>query len=745
MQSFQFQGENSNIQNINDIDTNLNDHPNSLNENPNLTHNLTHNNSNSKLDLLEMQDGHTLWKSLWNISISSNSPLGRFCHSCGYYKENLIFFGGLMPDAVLANECYLYHIPSAKWEHKKINISNTKLDSISAHALIIFEEHNEAILIGGSATSFSDIFVLDLVEWEWRKQRAITLEKLEIEDDMETGYYRNSENVDSENGVRIITKSVYPNPRTQHSTVQYGDNIIMFGGSGTNNDKLDDLWIFNRTRYEWEKPVTTGHKPEKRWGHDSARIGEYMYIFGGVVKSEKSPVQQMSDELFRFHIPTRTWSFIEWQQSFPIPVPRAAHTLSAFEDKLIILWGGDNNRYMKDLCVIDTNTFQVGRISFSSPIPRCSHTATVVDSFLYVLGGCSMESGYPRVYKDLYVVSLRAVIQRLKFPSIAYSNSQYRVLPNPHWFSHVRSEVVVDSITNSNNNNNYMKTQSNKEIEKEIISQRAHYESQYYMSTGAKVITKWLNTLRLGVYAPNFIREEIELEILHTLTDEDLINIGIDKLGHRRKIILEAQKFNQPEITNIINNQPQIDYGILLENINLNTSHLIQVTNTLIKSVDILSTINLRLQSHQAPSQTSIPTNNYIPNGMSNNTSHGKYVHRRRKSIKGNSKQISSNSNLNNYGSHYNEFNNQVHLKEENAQLIKNHSSEPTYENEQHFLKNNSNYEALVNNENFEQQFIDSDIENIENINDFISQDPSLKGLSWYEISVRDEELINRD
>ena len=52
-------------------------------------------------------------------------------------------------------------------------------------------------------------------------------------------------------------------------------------------------------------------------------------------------------------------------------------------------------------------------------------------------------------------------------------------------------------------------------------------------------IELWLNNLDLSEYISVFKEESIDMEVLLELTSDDLKEIGISKLGHR-KIILKA-------------------------------------------------------------------------------------------------------------------------------------------------------------------------------------------------------------
>ncbi len=55
----------------------------------------------------------------------------------------------------------------------------------------------------------------------------------------------------------------------------------------------------------------------------------------------------------------------------------------------------------------------------------------------------------------------------------------------------------------------------------------------------AEEVSEWLERLGLGKYAPVFSRNDIDAELLPQLTNEDLKELGVESLGHR-KIILNA-------------------------------------------------------------------------------------------------------------------------------------------------------------------------------------------------------------
>ena len=50
-------------------------------------------------------------------------------------------------------------------------------------------------------------------------------------------------------------------------------------------------------------------------------------------------------------------------------------------------------------------------------------------------------------------------------------------------------------------------------------------------------ITAWLTSLGLGRYAAAFRANDIDVDVLPELTAEDLKDLGVTSIGHRRKLL----------------------------------------------------------------------------------------------------------------------------------------------------------------------------------------------------------------
>ena len=62
------------------------------------------------------------------------------------------------------------------------------------------------------------------------------------------------------------------------------------------------------------------------------------------------------------------------------------------------------------------------------------------------------------------------------------------------------------------------------------------------------LVCKWLETIGMSQYEPNFRKDEIDGAILLQISQEDLADIGISAFGHRKKIITEISKLKDKSL-----------------------------------------------------------------------------------------------------------------------------------------------------------------------------------------------------
>src|ERR1700683_5344953 len=59
-------------------------------------------------------------------------------------------------------------------------------------------------------------------------------------------------------------------------------------------------------------------------------------------------------------------------------------------------------------------------------------------------------------------------------------------------------------------------------------------------------IADWLKSLGMSEYAQRFAENDVDCTILGDLTDQDLKDLGVASLGHRRRLLRAIAAFGEP-------------------------------------------------------------------------------------------------------------------------------------------------------------------------------------------------------
>ncbi|KAJ3123376.1 hypothetical protein HK101_006361, partial [Irineochytrium annulatum] len=124
-----------------------------------------------------------------------------------------------------------------------------------------------------TAEVFSDLYVLNLNEMEWK---------------------------------RVERKSdiPWPSARYDHSATLWGDDkLVVFGGSDAEDVFLNDLYVLHIPTLTWSQPEVWGPLPTGRMKHSAVINSDRLYIHGGWRANELA-----SSHLNILHLSTSTWS-----------------------------------------------------------------------------------------------------------------------------------------------------------------------------------------------------------------------------------------------------------------------------------------------------------------------------------------------------------------------------------------------------------------------------------------------------
>lgn len=102
---------------------------------------------------------------------------------------------------------------------------------------------------------------------------------------------------------KVTMLGVYtPKARAGHSAVIVGDTMVIFGGRDEDNNKLNDLWLFNFSTYFWEPIRVDDPLPLPRSGHSACMYKDMMLIFGGIHEVTKE-----LNDMYLFDFRNRRW------------------------------------------------------------------------------------------------------------------------------------------------------------------------------------------------------------------------------------------------------------------------------------------------------------------------------------------------------------------------------------------------------------------------------------------------------
>ncbi|ORY93052.1 hypothetical protein BCR43DRAFT_444305 [Syncephalastrum racemosum] len=157
--------------------------------------------------------------------------------------------------------------------------------------------------------------------------------------------------------------------------------LYMFGG-GDGPNYFNDLYVLHADTLTWSKPITEGIPPSPRRAHATCLWNDKIIVVGG-----GDGARALADvHLLDISDPMRPrWSQIK--PSGTPPIARGYHTANLVKDKLIVFGGSDGHECFSDVHVLDLVANRWAQIELDRIVPRLAHTASQVGSYVFVIGG----------------------------------------------------------------------------------------------------------------------------------------------------------------------------------------------------------------------------------------------------------------------------------------------------------------------------------------------------------------------
>ncbi|KAF4577500.1 Negative regulator of mitotic exit [Pleurotus pulmonarius] len=125
-----------------------------------------------------------------------------------------------------------------------------------------------------------------------------------------------------------------PAPRSGHSCVAHGDNIILFGGTD-GIYHYHDTWAFDTKTRTWAELQCIGYIPENREGHAASLVGDVMYVFGGRGVGRESG--EYLRDVVALNITSQRWFM--FKNMGPGPSARWGNAMASVGSKVVALGG----------------------------------------------------------------------------------------------------------------------------------------------------------------------------------------------------------------------------------------------------------------------------------------------------------------------------------------------------------------------------------------------------------------------
>ncbi|KYR01119.1 Kelch repeat-containing protein [Tieghemostelium lacteum] len=228
----------------------------------------------------------------------------------------------------------------------------------------------------------------------------------------------------------LATCSLSP-PRASHTVTVYGQSLVLIGGEGLTDQNSNFIQFIDPERNITITPKITGSKsaPESIHSHDYCRIGNKLYLYGGLVAGKPS------NKLFVLTIIDD--STVHWSQprvNGSSPKPRYGHTLTRFGNRFILFGGYDDQTSFNDLNLLDPETMTWSSLETTGlpPSERYGHTTTILGEKLIIFGGKSSLTN--KEFNDVHILQLDTfswiqpiVHQNLEIPPERSHHSATRV------------------------------------------------------------------------------------------------------------------------------------------------------------------------------------------------------------------------------------------------------------------------------------------------------------------------------
>ena len=365
------------------------------------------------------------------VRTQGSHPTRRSFHVAAVYGDRMVILGGQDLGEGLTGGLWTLRIDESEAENdywEEVQLKGEAPPPLCRHSGVQYL--NQWYVFGGTdhEQESRTLFVLDFETWHWKAHTAANPTCPPLMDSHSASLFINSGtpymvvfggfiegnrsnslfllNLETLSWEEVIpSTSQLPAPRVDHTSIVHESCMYIFGGTGEDTIKLNDLWKCDLLSYTWVRIEARGMAPTGRSGHSAVPYSGVMIIFGGVCELNRE-----TNAMYVFDFALETWTQIQFDTIIKDPVS------AVLQDDLSPAQKRSKPPLSPTKSISTSPSRQLtvarkrpalysgppnpthGRITGNVPHPRDGHTAVLYGDHMYVFGGDRGQMPFNDVY-----------------------------------------------------------------------------------------------------------------------------------------------------------------------------------------------------------------------------------------------------------------------------------------------------------------------------------------------------------
>ncbi|XP_049851899.1 ras guanine nucleotide exchange factor F-like isoform X2 [Schistocerca gregaria] len=385
---------------------------------------------------------HTVFSKAWSVlnqpsvdSVISTVSIWRsesqeICvrqrHTCTAYKQSLVFYGGCTSfGTALQHPILIYQIATKTWITPSPQLEDFQ---IQITCDLFLDERTSQVSSNTSTEQTINSSNVDVSDQPSAGKSSEALLSFTSPDKMAADV-SSSENSAITNEISEHLPDSIEN-RYSHTAVLFNQYIYIFGGVCTQTGQVtNSILVYDIFRNVWKILDTADVKPAPRKNHIAVLVSKHMYVWGG------RDTDSSFNDMWKYDFESNRWHLV--QASGTVPSPRYSHAATVFNSRIWIYGGCDGSKELSEFVCFNTLTLSWSVITphpeSTILLPMHSHTLSIFEDKIILTGGSNPRDS---AMLDVYVY----FIEKNRWTRV-----EYVWVPTPSEASHVQGRLTINT------------------------------------------------------------------------------------------------------------------------------------------------------------------------------------------------------------------------------------------------------------------------------------------------------------